>query len=115
MNFKVIKQLYKKEILDVLRDKKTIIMMVIVPLLIYPLMFVGGMLMMSKVTTQMDTQTYEIAVDFMDTNPELVQMFLHPDDDTLHFKLCDLNVMDADISVILRGEKINAIVYENED
>lgn len=63
MNFKVIKQLYKKEILDVLRDKKTIIMMVIVPLLIYPLMFVGGMVMMSKVTTQMDTQTYEIAVD----------------------------------------------------
>ena len=90
MNFKVIKQLYKKEILDVLRDKKTIIMMVIVPLLIYPLMFVGGMVMMSKVTTQMDTQTYEIAVDFMDTNPELVEMFLHPDDDTLHFKLCHL-------------------------
>ena len=89
--------------------------MVIVPLLIYPLMFVGGMVMMSKVTTQMDTQTYEIAVDFMDTNPELVEMFLHPDDDTLHFKLCDLNVMDADISMILRGEKINAIVYENED
>ena len=42
-------------------------------------------------------------------------MFLHPDDDTLHFKLCDLNVMDTDISMILRGEKINAIVYENED
>lgn len=105
MNFKVIKQLYKKEILDVLRDKKTIIMMVIVPLLIYPLMFVGGMVMMSKVTTQMDTQTYEIAVDFMDTNPELVEMFLHPDDDTLHFKLCDLNVMDADISMILREKR----------
>ena len=69
MNFKVIKQLYKKEILDVLRDKKTIIMMVIVPLLIYPLMFVGGMVMMSKVTTQMDTQTYEIAVDFKFSSP----------------------------------------------
>ena len=87
MNFRVIKQLYKKEMLDVLRDKKTVIMMLIVPILIYPLMFVGGMVMMSKVTTQMDTQTYEIAVDFMDTNPELVQMFLQPDDDTLHFKL----------------------------
>ena len=115
MNFRVIKQLYKKEMLDVLRDKKTVIMMLIVPILIYPLMFVGGMAMMSKVTTQMDEQTYEIAVDFMDTNPELVQMFLHPDDDTLHFKLEDLNVMNADISIILRGEKINAIVYENED
>ena len=115
MNFRVIKQLYKKEMLDVLRDKKTVIMMLIVPILIYPLMFVGGMVMMSKVTTQMDTQTYEIAVDFMDTNPELVQMFLQPDDDTLHFKLRDLNVMNADISMILRGEKINAIVYENED
>ena len=111
----MIKQLYKKEMLDVLRDKKTVIMMLIVPILIYPLMFVGGMVMMSKVTTQMDTQTYEIAVDFMDTNPELVRMFLQPDDDTLHFKLCDLNVMNADISMILRGEKINAIVYENED
>ena len=111
----MIKQLYKKEIRDVLRDKKTVIMMLIVPILIYPLMFVGGMVMMSKVTTQMDTQTYEIAVDFMDTNPELVQMFLQPDDDTLHFKLRDLNVMNADISMILRGEKINAIVYENED
>ena len=115
MNFRVIKQLYKKEMLDVLRDKKTVIMMLVVPILIYPLMFVGGMVMMSKVTTQMDTQTYEIAVDFMDTNPELVEMFLHPDDDTLHFKLDDLNVMNADISMILRGEKINAIVYENED
>ena len=115
MNFRVIKQLYKKEMLDVLRDKKTVIMMLIVPILIYPLMFVGGMVMMSKVTTQMDTQTYEIAVDFMDTNPELVQMFLQPDDDTLHFKLCDLNAMNADISMILRGEKINAIVYGNED
>lgn len=111
----MIKQLYKKEMLDVLRDKKTVIMMLIVPILVYPLMFVGGMAMMSKVTTQMDEQTYEIAVDFMDTNPELVRMFLHPDDDTLHFKLDDLNVMNADISIILRGEKINAIVYENED
>ena len=115
MNLRIIRQLYKKEMLDVLRDKKTVIMMLIVPILIYPLMFVGGMVMMSKVTTQMDEQTYEIAVDFMDTNPELVQMFLHPDDDTLHFKLDDLNVMNADISMILRGEKINAIVYENED
>ncbi len=115
MNLRIIRQLYKKEMLDVLRDKKTVIMMLIVPILIYPLMFVGGMVMMSKVTTQMDEQTYEIAVDFMDTNPELVRMFLHPDDDTLHFKLCDLNVMNADISMILRGEKINAIVYENEN
>ena len=47
MNFKVIKQLYKKEILDVLRDKKTILMMEIVPLFIYPLMIVGAMVMMS--------------------------------------------------------------------
>ena len=47
MNFRVIKQLYKKEMLDVLRDKKTVIMMLIVPILIYPLMFVGGMVMMS--------------------------------------------------------------------
>ena len=34
MNSKVIKSLYKKEILDVLRDKKTLLMMIVVPLVL---------------------------------------------------------------------------------
>lgn len=110
MNFKIIKQLYKKEILDVLRDKKTVIMMLIVPLLVYPLMFVAGMGMMSKVTTEMNTQTYTIGVNFMESDTELLELFLDSGDDTIRFELEDSRVRDADYSVILRGEHIDAFV-----
>ena len=39
MRTKVIKLLLKKELLDVFRDRKAIVMLVLVPLLIYPLIF----------------------------------------------------------------------------
>ena len=32
-----IKAIYKKEMMDLLRDKKTLVMMLVVPLVIYPL------------------------------------------------------------------------------
>lgn len=32
-------EIIKKEIRDVIRDKKTLLMMIVVPLLLYPLMF----------------------------------------------------------------------------
>ena len=40
MNRKIIKALYKKEIMDILRDKKTLLMMIVVPLVLYPLIFI---------------------------------------------------------------------------
>ena len=35
--------LYKKEILDILRDKKTLLVMILIPLVVYPLIFFGAM------------------------------------------------------------------------
>ena len=114
MNMRIIRQLYKKEMLDVLRDKKTVIMMLIVPLLVYPLMFVAGMAMMSKVTTQINTQTYTIGVNFIDSNPELLEMFLHPDDENLNFKIETVDVCKEDVTSVLRSEAYDAIVMEKE-
>ena len=57
MRSKAIKNLYKKEMLDVLRDKKTVLMMLVVPLVLYPLMFILGMQVMSRVSTDMETRT----------------------------------------------------------
>lgn len=37
MNTKIIRTLLKKEMLDVFRDKKTVIMMLVVPVLLYPI------------------------------------------------------------------------------
>ena len=43
MNTKIIRTLVKKEMLDVFRDKKTVIMMMVVPVILYPLIFIGAM------------------------------------------------------------------------
>ena len=39
MNTKIIRTLVKKEMLDVFRDKKTVIMMMVVPVILYPLIY----------------------------------------------------------------------------
>ena len=41
--------LIRKEVLDILRDKKTLIMMVAVPVLLYPAMIIGMVLIMGMV------------------------------------------------------------------
>ena len=38
MRSKIVKYIFKKEMLDILRDKKTLFMMIVVPLLLYPLL-----------------------------------------------------------------------------
>lgn len=72
MNLKNVKSLYKKEFLDVLRDKKTIIMMVVVPIILYPLLIVVSLQIMSGITTQMSERTYIAAIDSDDHNTELM-------------------------------------------
>ena len=66
MNTKIIKTLVKKEILDVFRDKKTVIMMLVVPVLLYPLIFIGAMTVVSMISSGMEKQTYRVAVDAQD-------------------------------------------------
>ncbi len=63
MNTKIIKTLLKKEMLDVFRDKKTVIMMLVVPVLLYPLIFIGVMQFMAFVSSSMEEQNYRIAVE----------------------------------------------------
>lgn len=62
MGFKKIKAVYKKEMLDLLRDKKTLIMMVLVPLILYPLIMIGAMLITSAIVSNIETAEYDVAV-----------------------------------------------------
>ena len=66
MDTKIIKTLFKKEMLDVFRDKKTVIMMLIVPVLLYPIVFIGAMQVMAFVNSSMKEQEYRIAVEMDD-------------------------------------------------
>ncbi len=61
MRSKIVKQIFKKEMLDILRDKKTIFMMIILPLLLYPILMVGASSIMSMSMNKMEETTVNIS------------------------------------------------------
>lgn len=63
--------IYKKEMIDLLRDKKTLVMMIIVPLLLYPLIMMGSMLFTSFLAGSMQEKEYHIAVTDIDAESNL--------------------------------------------
>lgn len=65
-NIRIIRTLVGKEIRDILRDKKTLIIMVAVPLLLYPAMIIGMALIMSGMAKSQTEKTYQIAYPIED-------------------------------------------------
>lgn len=66
MRAKIIRTLVRKEMLDVFRDKKTVVIMLFVPIILYPLIFLGGMQAVAVISAGMEKQNYRIAVDAAD-------------------------------------------------
>lgn len=110
MNKNVIKQLYKKEMLDVLRDKKTVIMMLVVPLIIYPLLMVAGVLAMTKITTGMSSQSYKVGFDFEEKTDELMSLITENEESGYHFDV----VKAADYGKALLNGELDAFVSTEE-
>ncbi len=88
MNKRILASLYKKEMLDVLRDRKTVLMMIVVPLLLYPLLFIVGFWFIGSVSNDINTATYNVACSDM-VEQELVDFILDYENDeaTYKFKL----------------------------
>ncbi len=105
MNSKVIKQLYKKEMLDVLRDKKTVIMMVVVPLIIYPLIMMLTVQIMAGVTREMAKSTYLIGVKG-ELTKEQFDAFSSTEQDDFVIKM----VESHDLSKDLQDEAIDLFI-----
>lgn len=66
MSAKIIRTLVRKEMLDVFRDKKTVVIMLFVPIILYPLIFLGGMQAVAVISAGMEKQNYRIAIDAAD-------------------------------------------------
>ncbi|MBQ4463220.1 MAG: ABC transporter permease, partial [Eubacterium sp.] len=64
-NKRIIGILFRKEIKDVLRDRKSVLMMFLVPVIIYPLIFLLSFFIMSMMQTGAGVQTYDIVLDGM--------------------------------------------------
>lgn len=66
MSTKILQTLVKKEMLDVFRDKKTVLMMLVIPIILYPLIFIGIMQLMTFISSSMEEQNYKIVVEVED-------------------------------------------------
>ncbi len=62
MNKIAILTLYKREMLDILRDKKTVFMNVFVPIVLIPLITIGAAQVMMSVQSSLDSQDYNISL-----------------------------------------------------
>lgn len=104
---------YKKEMLDLLRDKKTLIMMVLVPLVLYPLIFIGAILISSSISNKLQTDTYRIVLtessehvaDFAYDREDLIA-FLENAEDELEYHLEVIECEDP--KAALAAEDISA-------
>ena len=110
MNKKVIRLLYKKEMLDVLRDKKTVLMMLVVPLVLYPLIFVLGLTMMAKITTSISTSTYKVAIQ-EGTDDRLIRLFQKNSEDEYSFKI----VAVSEPLVSLKNGEIDVYISHEDE
>lgn len=79
-NRRMVDILIKKELRDIFRDKKSVLMMVIVPVVLYPLIFLVAFMIISMMQTGMKTQTYRIVVDGESTESVVSQLELDRDE-----------------------------------
>lgn len=96
-----IKTLVRKEILDILRDKKTLIIMVAVPILLYPAMIIGMVLIMNMVASaqQETVHTAAYSTAYEEQAAALQRIYEENKEDfDLQLKFLSINEADKETS-----------------
>lgn len=113
MNYKQLSTLYKKEILDVIRDKKTILTMVVLPVLLYPLLFLVIMQIMTLVMEEQEASTYYIAYDNVaEEHKQALNDWIAGDEDELEYILKEVDSENPKTD--LEAEEIDAYITVEE-
>ncbi len=109
MNYKQLRTLYKKEILDVIRDKKTILTMVVLPVLLYPILFLLIMQIMTLVMETQEESTYYIAYENVPKgHSQALNDWIVGDEDELEYILKEVESDNPQED--LKAEKIDAYI-----
>lgn len=123
MNYKQLKTLYKKEIMDVIRDKKTILTMVVLPVILYPLLFLVIMQVTSMILVSQQERTYYIAYDQVaDEHRQALNDWIAGEEDKLDYNMKEVEsnapetdlkdeVIDAYITTTVTEEQITYEVH----
>ena len=64
--------IYRKELLDILRDRRTIISMVVIPIVLFPAMTIGFSALVSMQLKKSQAEIQKISVDGAENFPELL-------------------------------------------
>jgi sodium transport system permease protein len=73
MTLRNIRLVYRKELLDIIRDRRTIISMIVVPILIFPIITIGFSALMTSVMIKTKGEIQKVAVVNADSAPGLVE------------------------------------------
>ena len=114
MNKKIVKALYRKEILDILRDKKTILMMIVVPLILYPLIFMFSMYLSTSMLKASTSKSYRVSVQDTENAEELKNFILeHQEKHEYDFVFVDSYTENRDSEEALRQKEVDAYVMQS--
>ncbi len=114
MNKKIVKALYRKEILDILRDKKTILMMIVVPLILYPLIFMFSMYLSTSMIKASTSKSYRVSVQDTEEPAVLKQYILDGQEKHQYeFIFVDSYVENRDSEEALRQKEVDAYVTQS--
>lgn len=109
-----IKAIYQKEMLDLLRDKKTLIMMVVVPLLLYPLIMMASILFSSSIAAGMQSKEYRVALIEKNAgggyDSDRLRELITDTEDELEYRLTVADIPSAECESALMEETVNAYV-----
>ncbi len=111
MNIKRMGALFKREIRDILRDKKTMVMMVLLPLVLYPLLIVGIALLSTAIIQSQEEKTYVVAFEECDDLESEISGILSREQEEIGYTV-DVVLEDA-CKAALEAEKIDAYVSRN--
>lgn len=102
-------QVYRKELLELVRDRKTLMFVVALPVLLFPILFLVVAFLMSNVTQDAQKQIHNYTVIGADNAPEFTQaLFYHQ-----HFKYVSVNEFPSLKSMVVKPD--NNVIHGELD
>lgn len=115
MNIQAIKALYKKELTEVLRDKKTLFVMIVLPLILYPALFI--IIMQVVMMIEQDTQEKTYSVGYIYEDEETISditSWIESDDDKLDYSFDRVRTDEKSYKQSILDEKLDVAVAVSE-
>ncbi len=115
MRSKIVKYIFKKEMLDILRDKKTLFMMIILPVILYPIMMILLTQVMTMSTNSMNEKELPIAIKG-NVDSQLISMINDNDKQNEKEKSGKLKIVKVkDYKKAINDESIVAYIEVKDD